>query len=545
MGTKQIEEIILKVSIDDSKAEAQLNKYNSAMGQTNKSTSSLTKGLGVLGGVLAAVGFAKIGKEAFNIALQYDKINNSLKTVTGSQAEANSQFKFLNELADELGVSVPSIAAGYTKLFASMKGAGLSVAVTQELTRGVSELSTAMGLTSEDTGGLTRALSQIAAKGKVSTEELQQLAERGVDAFGLASRAMGVSTKEMAKMLSMGEVISADFLPKFGAQMRKEFAGAAADAAGSAQANINRLSNEWNRALVDMGSATHKFIPVLTSLVKGFNNVAEATGETVTGFNLWLDELMGITDQSGAADEAAIKLGASKRRQAAEAKKNAAIVAEETAEQNKLLATMKKLEALNTLGAGFMNAKSLDEMRDKLQLTKSEFEKLKPVILDALSKGIDTTVLTANVKSFVSAFKEDLNTLPEQILKNIKSPFDEVIKEASQMQKALDLSKTLGLNEKEFSKISATLKKALDQNIPIDKIKASIQGLRDLGVFDEKAQIKQVELPKLSGTTFEAGTAAATEFLKNNELEVERNELLKKVVKGVQDGNKNRIITKG
>jgi tape measure domain-containing protein len=545
MGSTQIEEIILKVSIDDSRAHTQMKRLGNETAKTSKKTAGLTSNFKKIGGVIAALGLTKLAQGAFQVSLQYDKINQSLKTVTGSQMRANAEFKFLNTLADDLGVSVPSIAEGYTKLFASMKGAGIATSVTRELTTGMAELSTAMSLTASDTGGINRALSQIAAKGKVSSEELQQLAERGVDAFGLASRAIGVSTKELSKMLEQGKIISSDFLPKFGAQLRKEFGGAAKDAATSAQANINRLSNEWNRALSEMGTATHKFIPVLTSLVKGFNNTTEAVQETASGFNLWIDELLGIEDGSGRANRAAIELGRTRKLQAEEMKKNAKIIADEKAELDKLNATMKKLSSLNQLGAGFINASSLEEMRDNLKLTKSEFEALRPAILDALSKNVDMSTLSEQVKRFVVAFKEELNTIQKSPAEALKGPLDGLINSGLKLKNALNMKKELGLSQKEFEKIGVNaLDQASSSKLSTEQLKKQVNLLREMGVLTEDDKKREVTLPELKGTAFEAGSSAATEFLKQSELDVTRNDMLNKIVRNTEKSSKSNIIVK-
>jgi len=592
MGQTQIEEIILKVTVDTKKADAGLDgledkakKVNTGLKKLDPTTASVSNSLGdmrgqikannitlgtaqqnlariakqnkkvsasnkkvglsfsAVGKVVAALGLAKLGKEAFDIALAYDKINNSLKTVTGSQAAANAEFAFLEGLADDLGVQIPSIAEGYTRLYSAMQGAGIATSVTRELTQGVAELSTAMGLGSSETSGLTRALSQIAAKGKVSSEELQQLAERGVDAFGLASRAIGVTTKELTKMLERGEIISSDFLPKFGKQMRLEFGDAAQEASNSAQAAVNRMSNAWEKSLTGMGNAISKFIPIATSLLNTVNSVGEAVGETATGFSLWIDELMGVVDTSGDADTAAIELGRKRRLAAQEAKKNADAEREYKKALEESAKEAKKVEGFGELGKKLIFNEQLEEMAEKLKLTKSELKSLGPIILQALGKGADLQTVEDQVISIVKHFKDELNTI-QPLIEDLSTPFDAVLKKATQLQEAMDMSKVLGLNKKEFDKIKGTLIDAINKGVSIDQIKAKIAGLRDVGFFDEEQKKVEQELPKLTGTTVEAGTAAATEFLKQSELDVTRNDMLSKIEKNTAKSNQIKVITK-
>ncbi|MFB5622445.1 MAG: tape measure protein [Nitrosarchaeum sp.] len=77
-------------------------------------------------------------------------------------------------------------------------------------------------------------------------EELRrQLGDQIPGAFQIAARAMGVTTQELIKMVSTGNLISEEFVPKFAKQLRKEMAGSVEDASQSIYANINRLKNEF------------------------------------------------------------------------------------------------------------------------------------------------------------------------------------------------------------------------------------------------------------------------------------------------------------
>lgn len=539
-----IEEIILKVRVDDSSANTNINQFTQNTRNADQSTSAFTKSMKILGGVIAAIGFKRLVSEAFEVSLVYDKINQSLKTVTGSQSAANKEFNFLSKTADDLGVSLPALAQGYTRLYASLQGAGISAEVTRELAVATAELSTAMGLTAPESEGISRALSQIASKGKLSTEELLQLAERGVDAFGLSARAIGVTTEELSKMLAKGEIISSDFLPKFGAQMRKEFGEAAAKASNSAQANVNRLSNEWDKALTGMGNTTQKFIPILTSLVKGFNTVRDEVGLTVDGLDIWRKELLGIIDTSGEADTAAIEAGRAKRKAAEESKKLVAMLEKENKELEKSEKRQKALSNLNELGKGFIFSGNIDTIRDRLQLTKQEVEALRPSIQAALNQGIELGVLENNLRDFVNAFKSELNTIEIIPQEPFKGPFDSLIDKAMELKNALNMKDILKLNQDEFDKIgSKALDAALKSGLTTDQLKKQIDLLRESGAFDKDQKSIAPDL-RLQTTALEVGSSAATQFLQESAIDVERNKLLSDIERNTKKNKSVTIVTK-
>lgn len=62
---------------------------------------------------------------------------------------------------------------------------------------------------------VTRALSQIQSKGKVSAEEMNQLAEAGINGFGILAQVMGKTESEVRAMAEAGKISGAEFLAAF------------------------------------------------------------------------------------------------------------------------------------------------------------------------------------------------------------------------------------------------------------------------------------------------------------------------------------------
>jgi len=105
-----------------------------------------------------------------------------------------------------------------------------------------------MGLSAGDTSGVLLALQQMVSKGTVSAEELRgQLGERLPGAFQIAARSMGVTTAELGKMLEQGQIMAADFLPRFAEQLRQELGGAAEEAGSRFEAATNRMASAWDQ----------------------------------------------------------------------------------------------------------------------------------------------------------------------------------------------------------------------------------------------------------------------------------------------------------
>ena len=178
----------------------------------------------------------------------------SLGFLEGSAGAAQEKIKQIRRESDAMGISAKQSIKAYLQLSASTKGTSLEGVATDQILAGVSAASSAYGLDSQSAERVGTAISQMAAKGVISMEELrQQLGEALPGAFQTAARAMGVTTQELVKMVEKGQLLSEDFLPKFAQQLSAESSIGVASAANSATASINRLNNAVDELQVGIG----------------------------------------------------------------------------------------------------------------------------------------------------------------------------------------------------------------------------------------------------------------------------------------------------
>jgi tape measure domain-containing protein len=176
-------------------------------------------------------------------------------------------LQFLDQAVDALGLNVRSSSEGFKLWAGSTRGTELAGQKTRDIFWAVSEASTAMQLSGDDSKGVLLALSQMMSKGKVSAEELRgQMGEIIPGAFGLAAKSIGVSEAQLDKMLQKGELMSSEFLPKFAAELHKTFGGAAVTQSQSATANFNRMGTEIHRLKRTIGE---ELLPTATALITG------------------------------------------------------------------------------------------------------------------------------------------------------------------------------------------------------------------------------------------------------------------------------------
>lgn len=208
-------------------------------------------------------------------AASAERMNVAFGSVFGS--DAASQMGFVRDEAKRLGLDLQASADAYKSISAAAKGSAISNAMVKEVFIGVSEGAAALQLSSEQTSGALTALSQMISKGKVQAEELRgQLGERIPGAFQIAARAMNMTTSELDKFMSDGKLTAELFIPRFAAQMRKEFGPAAMDAANSFSAARNRFNNSVFDFKVGVGSV---LLPALSDLMIAFMPVIDVMGQ--------------------------------------------------------------------------------------------------------------------------------------------------------------------------------------------------------------------------------------------------------------------------
>jgi tape measure domain-containing protein len=219
---------------------------------------------------------------AFDTSLKIDQIKSALTFILGSTEAAEAQFDKLAQMADHLGLELTSLADSY-KLFAgAAMTAGVSQNDTNRIFEAFAQAASVLKLSADDTRGALNAVSQMISKGNVQAEELRgQLGERLPGAFNLAAKAMGVTTKELNKMLEQGQVLATDLLPRLTEELEKTFGAATVEKTEGLVASVNRLSNTFTKA-VESGNTSTFF----KDIVDGANNTLQALVK-LTGSKAW------------------------------------------------------------------------------------------------------------------------------------------------------------------------------------------------------------------------------------------------------------------
>ena len=224
---------------------------------------------------------------AANIA----KLRIALKGVTTSQEEYEASLKFIDEASRRFAIPQEIVTKNFTRLQASVQGAGGNIEDTKKAFNGIVASVRATGGSLEDVRSALVATSQVFSKGKVSAEELrQQIGERLPGAFTLFAASIGKTPQELDKALEKGEVSLQDF-QKFAESIFTKYGATAEIIAKSPEAAGDRLQV----ALSNMKESVGRLLtPIGAAFQETFSVIIQAIADAADA----LDRFLGTSDQA-------------------------------------------------------------------------------------------------------------------------------------------------------------------------------------------------------------------------------------------------------
>ncbi len=247
----------------------------------------------IVGGAIGA----QVGqfRQALGASAEYAasiaKLRIALKGVTTSQTDYNNALDFVQQATTKFAIPQEIVTRQFTKLQASVQGAGGNLEDTKTAFNGIVASVRATGGSLQDIDSALAATAQVFSKGKVSAEELrQQIGERLPGAFTLFAKSLGKTPQELDKSLEKGEVSLQDF-QTFAEEIFKKYGKTAEIIASSPEAAGDRLAV----ALSNMNESVGR---LLTPIGTAFQTVFTAILEQITDAADALDRFLGVSDDA-------------------------------------------------------------------------------------------------------------------------------------------------------------------------------------------------------------------------------------------------------
>lgn len=251
------------------------------IGQLGKTVAKTVAGVGLaIGGIALAGGFSR--------ALKLDEANTQLKALGYNTQQIDSIMG--SALASVKGTAFGLDSAATIAANALASG----VPEGERLTRALTTVANTAALAKVDMGEMGSVFQKVWANGKVTTQEMNQLADRGVPIWQYLSEAFGVSNAELRKMIERGEITADMFENALGpavegmaTSMSSSFKGMAANALAA----LSRVGAMFAGPLLD---AAKGFLGEATTLTDALGERLQPVADR---FAAWL----GTFSAAGAA----------------------------------------------------------------------------------------------------------------------------------------------------------------------------------------------------------------------------------------------------
>jgi len=232
--------------------------------------------LQILGGLfkslqnLASISFP-LAQKLESVSLQYNAIFGNSKGAT--------ELARITESANSFGLAIEQARDGYAQLSASLQSSEIAEE-TFDMFSGFQKYMSVMGLAAEAQGRALLAISQIAAKGRVSMEEISgQLSEAMPGSLQMGAQAMGMDVPQFIQKVSSGGVSAEELLPKLSAVVSKKADAYIASSMDTVTAQINILNNQLLLFKEGIGSL---FLRLATIGLKVVNPVLEGISKNAS-----------------------------------------------------------------------------------------------------------------------------------------------------------------------------------------------------------------------------------------------------------------------
>ena len=213
--------------------------------------------------LLQRVSTAALGliKSSIESAASMEGLKRGLASVAGSSEEAERQLVRLREVAKSPGLGFREAIQGSVRL----QAVGLNAELAERSLKVFGNALATVGGRKEDLDGVTLALTQIVSKGKVSAEEINQIAERVPQIRKAMKDAFGTADTEALQKMNLS---TTEFIDKISTELGKipQLTGGAANA-------MDNFKDSIDSALVTIGG------PLLEPLGRALEAISPMLGQ--------------------------------------------------------------------------------------------------------------------------------------------------------------------------------------------------------------------------------------------------------------------------
>jgi tape measure domain-containing protein len=247
-------------------------------GRAKAALGFLATGVALVGTALAAGGAAAVGF-GLKSAASLEQTQVSFKALLGSAEQADAFIREMQQFAATTPFEFAGLADNAKQLLATSSALKITRDAIIPTISTIGDLTAVLGAPPEAIDRVITAFAQMASKGKVSTEELQQIGEAlpGFPVFEAMAKGLNLTTAELQKQVSDG-LIPADVGVQALLKGMKEFPGAAGAMAAQAQ-TLNGLFSTFKDTI--QLTLTDAFGPLVEVVKTSLGPLTEIIGTSL------------------------------------------------------------------------------------------------------------------------------------------------------------------------------------------------------------------------------------------------------------------------
>ncbi|WP_071142623.1 tape measure protein [Acidaminococcus timonensis] len=227
-------------------------RASQSLKQTKADTDALASAIGKIKGMIAGAftvgAITSLGKKALEASANMEVLRQGLDFVLGSSEETDKLINGMRDLGEQSAYDTNELIP-LARQWVNM-GDDAETAVGK-MTK-IVDLGSAFGLTSEQIGSATLALSQMAAAGKINGQDMLQLTNANIPAWKLLADHMGLSVAELRKMSEAGE-LGEDAINELWDAIEERTQGATSRMNGTLMASFSNFEEEIQNSMASIG----------------------------------------------------------------------------------------------------------------------------------------------------------------------------------------------------------------------------------------------------------------------------------------------------
>jgi tape measure domain-containing protein len=216
-----------------------------------------------LGAALGVTGLGALAKSVFDLSAGFERSRVGLRAFVGDAKTADALFKDIQKFAESSPFEFKDLLQGGQRLLAFNTAAEDVVPTLKAASAAIGAIGGGM----DNFFLIIKALGDIRNRGKVTGEEIRQLANQGVPAIEMLAKGFGVTTREIVKSVEQG-IVPADAAIRVLVRGMTEKFGVFDDAVSkTASAALSNFKDAVQRLADDLGRAG------LPAITKGINDL--------------------------------------------------------------------------------------------------------------------------------------------------------------------------------------------------------------------------------------------------------------------------------